>query len=55
MNKQTALKELERIDKLHEKGIIGNLEHNQMSREIIDELNNSLKKKLTKQILGKRR
>ena len=57
MNKQESLKELERIDKLHEKGIIGNLEHNQMSKEVLNKLEKSLSKKNKdeRRILGNRR
>ena len=57
MNKQESLRELERIDKLHEKGIIGNLEHSQMSREVLNKLEKSLSKKFKdeRRILGNRR
>jgi len=57
MNKQESLRVLERIDKLHEKGIIGNLEHDQMSREVLNKLEKSLNKKFKdeKRILGNRR
>jgi hypothetical protein len=57
MNKQEALKELERIDKLHEKGIIGNLEHKQLSKDVLNKLEKSLsnKFKVEKRILGNRR
>jgi len=43
MDKQKALIELEKIDKLHEKGIIGNLEHDKMSENVLNKLEKSLK------------
>lgn len=54
MNKQEALAELERIDKLHEQGIIGNLEHEQMSKEVLTRLEKSIAHNIVeKRILGR--